>query len=971
MSESPITVSSQADLNSAIEQLDQTTTAGNYTIVFTGNITEGEPGQPDGIYAISLQSGVTLTIDGGGYALDGAGSNGGLAVISGDVTIQNLSINGTLAQGGAGQGDGGGGAGLGGGLFVGETANVTLDNVLFTGDAAQGGAGGDGGAAAGGNSSIIFAPKSATGHPAAGGAQGAAGPTGTSGRSGSPGYGAAAPTGSAGGDGSTGGQGNDGAKGSDGGLGAGGGAGGAGGTGGAGGSGGAGGQGGNRGVNVVNTSGTVGAGGKGGDGGEGGLGGKGGDGGDGGFGAGGGGGGTGGHGGSGGNGGTGGVGGHTAWTGPGAYYGGTGPVPIPNIPAGAAGGDGGDGGNGGDGGDGGDGGAGGFGGGGGGGGYGGSGGSKGAAGAGGSGGRGVVLNGGGFGTATGGKGATGKPGDDDGDAGEAEHGGLAGFGAGSGAAGAGGGGLGAGGDIFVQQGGTLTIDGGVLADGSATGGTGATPGNPGSYNYGTGIFLQGNETVTFEATASQPLTVSGVIADQTSAGGTGVNAGAGKVDISGTGTVTLNADNTFVGGIDIKSGTLDLGHTKAAGAGPISFDSSGNDRTLEFSPGSEPGVLIENFGAHDEILITGFEMTGKSYSGDALDLNGVGGPVDLALTGSGLTSVSDFHFVVDTIADTTTIETTTPCYSRGTMILTNRGQQRVEQLKIGDTVMTVSGAPRPIKWIGKRSYSGRFVMGRKNILPVCIRAGALDDNVPRRDLWISPHHAMYLDGVLIEAKDLINGVSIVQAESVDSVQYYHVELDSHDVIIAEGALSESFVDDNDRFMFHNAHEYLTLYPAAAVGLAQYCARRVQDGHEVEAVRRRIARRAGLCSGDDKPRVGTLRGYVDLVSTECIAGWAQNLEHPEAPVCLDVFVGGRLIGEVLANRYREDLKQAGLGSGHHSFAFAPPAGLAFTPEAVELRRSLDGAPLMLTANTVRPVQGVVVSPDEPGRGRAVA
>ena len=70
-------------------------------------------------------------------------------------------------------------------------------------------------------------------------------------------------------------------------------------------------------------------------------------------------------------------------------------------------------------------------------------------------------------------------------------------------------------------------------------------------------------------------------------------------------------------------------------------------------------------------------MTGKSYSGDALDLNGVGGPVDLALTGSGLTSVSDFHFVVDTIADTTTIETATPCYSRGTMILTNRGQQRV------------------------------------------------------------------------------------------------------------------------------------------------------------------------------------------------------------------------------------------------------------------------------------------------------
>ena len=162
---SVIAVSDQTSLNAAIEQLDQTTASGNYQIQFTGNITEGQAGQPDGIYAISLQSGVTLTIDGGGYSLNGGGSNGGLAVISGDVTIQNLTITDTVAQGGNGSGNGGGGAGLGGGLFVGPTANVTLDNVSFSNDAAKGGNGGTGGfAGAGGNSSLIL-PAGNDGNP--------------------------------------------------------------------------------------------------------------------------------------------------------------------------------------------------------------------------------------------------------------------------------------------------------------------------------------------------------------------------------------------------------------------------------------------------------------------------------------------------------------------------------------------------------------------------------------------------------------------------------------------------------------------------------------------------------------------------------------------------------------------------------------------------------------------------------------
>ncbi len=294
----------------------------------------------------------------------------------------------------------------------------------------------------------------------------------------------------------------------------------------------------------------------------------------------------------------------------------------------------------------------------------------------------------------------------------------------------------------------------------------------------------------------------------------------------------------------------------------------------------------------------------------------------------------------------------TPCYCPGTLIQTKRGQKKVEKLKISDKVMTASGEARRIKWIGRRSYSGRFVLGRKDVLPVCIKAGALEDNVPKRDLWISPNHAMYLDGVLIEAKDLVNGASIVQAESAESVEYYHVELDTHDVLIAEGALAESYIDDDNRLLFHNAHEFREKYPDQVIGPAQYYAPRCDSGFELETVRQRIASRAGLAASDEAPPIGNVRGFVDRITSECVSGWAQNLDRPDAPVCLDVVAGGLLLGQVLANTYREDLEQAGVGSGHHSFEFALPPEIVVAPDEIEVRRSLDGTALELTIEAWR-------------------
>jgi T5SS/PEP-CTERM-associated repeat protein len=423
-----------------------------------------------------------------------------------------------------------------------------------------------------------------------------------------------------------------------------------------------------------------------------------------------------------------------------------------------------------------------------------------------------------------------------------------------------------------------------------------------------------------------------------------VTAENGTLDISND--VTSDATGQFNIAADATlefSGTVDANET-------IKFVPGGNAVLVLDPPGADGAnfnAALDDFGAGDFIDIDQFAATSASFQNGVYTLSD-GGTQVLLDFGTGQTAGTLSYSIS---GGSTIVQTTAPCFCGGTLILTDRCEVPVEDLRIGDNVVTSAGTTRKIKWIGRRSYSGRFVMGRRDILPIRIKAGALRDGVPRRDLWISPHHAMYLEGVLIEAKDLVNSATIAQAERVERVEYFHIELDTHDVIIAEGALSESFLDDDSRGMFHNAHEYWALYPDASCGPPRYCAPRLDAGYEVEAVRRRIDARAGL-RPMDKAQPPALRGFVDVVGPRRIEGWAQNLEYPEAPVCLDILAGGRLIGQVSANRYREDLERAGLGGGRHGFAFTLPAGLTLEPWAVEVRRALDGAVLGPSTNLLR-------------------
>ena len=206
----------------------------------------------------------------------------------------------------------------------------------------------------------------------------------------------------------------------------------------------------------------------------------------------------------------------------------------------------------------------------------------------------------------------------------------------------------------------------------------------------------------------------------------------------------------------------------------------------------------------------------------------------------------------------------------------------------GDCVITLDGTAKPIKWLGRRAFDGRFIEGRRDIQPVCIRAGALGDGLPHRDLFVSPLHAMYLDGLLVPAGSLVNGRTITQENAVPSVTYIHIELDSHGVIWAEGAASETFVDDDSRAMFHNAAEFAALYPGERPIPAIYCAPRVEDGEALATIARRLDGLAGL----PVPGAGgALRGHLDGWHGAALRGWAQDEARPEAPVCLEVLIDG--------------------------------------------------------------------------------
>ena len=264
-------------------------------------------------------------------------------------------------------------------------------------------------------------------------------------------------------------------------------------------------------------------------------------------------------------------------------------------------------------------------------------------------------------------------------------------------------------------------------------------------------------------------------------------------------------------------------------------------------PGGPVGAPFEAdiLGVNSDSVIFGFNP-------DGTPVNPNPGPGQSYYEEYGIVSLSSVDhpvFPLTFVFNSAVYQPTAPCFARGTRIDTRRGEVPVEDIAVGDEVRTMSGAFRPVVWAGHRAVDLAQHNHPELARPVRISAGALADNVPSRDLVVSPDHNLFLQGVLIPAKCLLNG-STVATLDVARVFYHHIELETHDVVFAEGAATETYLDTGNRTSFAglavtDAHPDFSSAPDVNYFAwdAKGCARLVIAGPEVENARAMIDARA--------------------------------------------------------------------------------------------------------------------------------
>jgi hypothetical protein len=324
--------------------------------------------------------------------------------------------------------------------------------------------------------------------------------------------------------------------------------------------------------------------------------------------------------------------------------------------------------------------------------------------------------------------------------------------------------------------------------------------------------------------------------------------GAGNVAIT-NGTVSYSAATSFVFDTGAPSTEVHPNTTEATDLAPI-IDNNGNlvagTTFAVSSPGATqpvpPGTLAANWQTN---FPTGGNQPGLNQIGIASADSGTG------YVNTGLQPFFQGEVMYD-VHDGIIGFNAISCFTAGTRIATPAGERPIDALCIGDLVCTASGPTRMIVWIGHRRVACHRHADPASVLPIRIAADAFASGQPARNLLLSPDHAVLFDGVLIPIKHLLDDDTVRQVPACE-VTYFHIELEQHDIVLADGLPAESYLDTGSRTAFANGGGAVQLHPAFAPAPSQtsLCweaggfAPLVVSGPQVEHARRLLRRRSRL------------------------------------------------------------------------------------------------------------------------------
>lgn len=380
--------------------------------------------------------------------------------------------------------------------------------------------------------------------------------------------------------------------------------------------------------------------------------------------------------------------------------------------------------------------------------------------------------------------------------------------------------------------------------------------------------------------------------------------------LSGTGVVQIAAGSSLYAPDGVASGQQ------------VAFDGGG---TLElFASAAACAAVITGFGVGDVVDIASGTVTQATWSaagasGGTLDL-GSAGTLEISLAAGLNIDQPTFATAPDGLGGTQI--TLVPCFCRGTALATPGGEAAVETIRPGARVLTRSGAARRVRWVGWRTFDPARLAAEAHLRPVRIRAEALGPGQPRRDLRLSPQHALALatpDGLrLVPAVQLVDGERIVRDPAGAGAEYLHIELDSHDLLLAEGIPVESYLPSGteQRRLFQSVQ-------GCSARDTRPCLPRLEDGEALRALRARLGLPLdppGLEDGTPRVQIDRIWRAPDGLHVE---GWATRPSNRGATAVM-VASGRGAHRRIPANRWRPDLDRAAPGRGCCAFEVVLPA-----------------------------------------------